>query len=78
MHQHNFEVICVSIPAWSLFFIVTLKPNSPGFSGSKSYSAVQQGCRVIGVLAGDFIGDGSGDAVKIINIVSSVLAKNVR
>lgn len=41
---------------------LTLNPNSPGFSGSKSYNAVQHGVRVIGVLAGDFIGDGSGEA----------------
>lgn len=40
----------------------TLKPSSPGFSGSKSYNAMQQGVRVIGVRAGDFIGDGSGEA----------------
>lgn len=44
----------------------TLKPSSPGFSGSKSYNAVQHGVLVIGVRAGDFIGDGNGDAVTVI------------
>lgn len=42
-----------------------MKPSSPGFSGSKSYSAVQQGCvglAGIGVLAGERIGDGNGEA----------------
>jgi hypothetical protein len=43
--------------------VPTLKPSSPGFSGSKSYRAVQDGIFVIGVLAGDLIGDGKGDAV---------------
>lgn len=42
--------------------IFTLKPSSPGFSASKSYKAVQQGCLVIGVLAGDLLGDGKGEA----------------
>lgn len=46
-------------------FVFTLKPNSPGFSASKSYKAVQQGSRFIGVFAGDFIGDGNGDAKKL-------------
>lgn len=52
---------------------VTLKPNSPGFSGSKSYKAVQQGPVVrgwtdaCGVLAGDRIGDGNGDAEMCFN-----------
>lgn len=44
----------------------TLNPNSPGFSGSKSYSAVQHGpagfWATTGVLAGDLIGDGNGEA----------------
>lgn len=47
---------------------LTLKPSSPGFSGSKSYNAVQCGFCCggggIGVLAGDFIGDGKGDAIQ--------------
>lgn len=45
---------------------LTLNPNSPGFSGSKSYSAVQHGPVAfgvaIGVLAGERIGDGNGEA----------------
>lgn len=44
--------------------IFTLKLSSPGFSASKSYKAVQQGCLVIGVLAGDLLGDGRGEAGK--------------
>jgi len=28
----------------NMFFFFTLNPNSPGFSGSKSYTAVAQGC----------------------------------
>ncbi|CAL7948177.1 unnamed protein product [Xylocopa violacea] len=40
-----------------------LKPSSPGFSGSKSYKAVQQGCLVIGVLAGDLLGDETNNKV---------------
>lgn len=44
--------------------MLTLKPSSPGFSGSKSQRAVQHGLFVIGVLAGDLIGDGKGDAMK--------------
>lgn len=45
----------------------TLKPSSPGFSGSKSYRAVQAGFWLaaggtMGVLAGDFIGEGKGEA----------------
>lgn len=40
----------------------TLKPSSPGFSGSKSYRAMQHGCCCWGGLAGERIGDGSGDA----------------
>lgn len=52
--------------------LLTLNPSSPGFSGSKSYNAVQCGpvargccccCGAIGVLAGDRIGDGNGEAV---------------
>ena len=43
----------------------TLNPSSPGFSGSKSYKAVQQGALLTGVRAGDpFMGDGNGDAEK--------------
>lgn len=42
----------------------TLNPNSPAFSASKSYNAVQYGfCEGgMGVLAGDFMGEGNGDA----------------
>lgn len=47
-----------------IYVIFTLKPSSPGFSASKSYKAVQHGCLVIGVLAGDLLGDGKGEAVK--------------
>lgn len=53
-----------------------MNPNSPGFSGSKSYRAVQLGvfCAVgaIGVLAGDFIGDGNGEAVRKHNFHSGI------
>lgn len=47
---------------------VTLNPNSPGFSASKSYNAEQHGPLGlgIGVRAGDLIGDGNGDAKKYI------------
>lgn len=41
----------------------TLKPSSPGFSGSKSYRAVQHGCLFIGDRDGDFIGEANGEAV---------------
>jgi hypothetical protein len=42
-----------------------LNPSSPGFSGSKSYNAVQHGPTWgFGVFAGERIGDGSGDAVE--------------
>jgi hypothetical protein len=42
-----------------------LNPSSPGFSGSKSYKAVQHGPTWgFGVFAGERIGDGSGDAVE--------------
>lgn len=51
---------------WNIY-IFTLKPSSPGFSASKSYKAVQHGCLVIGVLAGDLLGDGKGEAVKYQN-----------
>lgn len=52
---------------------ITLKPNSPGFSGSKSYRAVHEGVLfcwgcwpLIGVLAGEFfIGDAKGDAENV-------------
>jgi len=41
----------------------TLNPSSPGFSGSKSYRAVQHGVLwAIGVLAGDLLGEGKGEA----------------
>lgn len=52
----------------------TLKPNSPGFSGSKSYTAVQcgplgrfccSGGGTIGVRAGERIGDGNGEAARM-------------
>lgn len=57
--------------------IFTLNPSSPGFSGSKSYKAVQQGALVIGVLAGDFMGDGNGDAKMNKNhLVTQLLLKN--
>lgn len=42
---------------------LTLKASSPGFSGSKSQRALQQGWDTIGDLAGLFMGEGSGDAV---------------
>lgn len=48
-----------------LFKLYTLNPNSPGFSASKSYNAVQHGelrgiCRWT-----DLIGEETGDAKKI-------------
>jgi len=47
-----------------MLLVTTLNPNSPGFSASKSYSAVQQGelrgiCRWT-----DLIGEETGDAIK--------------
>lgn len=57
-------------------YSVTLNPNSVGFSGSKSYRAVQHGCCLFwkpccgwdwctGVRAGEFlIGDATGDTTK--------------
>lgn len=44
--------------------VITLNPSSPGFSGSKSYNAVQHGCLFIGDLDGDFIGEAKGDATE--------------
>lgn len=43
---------------------LTLNPSSPGFSGSKSYIAVQHGALpTAGVRAGElFTGDCNGDA----------------
>lgn len=46
-----------------------MNPSSPGFSGSKSYNAMQQGCcgwDGCGGLAGERIGDGNGDAKKFV------------
>lgn len=43
--------------------VLTLKPSSPGFSGSKSYRARHAGVCIMGDLAGDFMGDGRGEAV---------------
>lgn len=42
-----------------------MNPSSPGFSGSKSYNAVQQGCAWVGCggFAGDLIGLGRGLAI---------------
>lgn len=42
----------------------TLKPSSPGFSGSKSYNATQHGCDGCGGFAGERMGDGNGEAAK--------------
>lgn len=54
----------------------TLKPSSPGFSGSKSYIAEQHGpvgfCWAIGVLAGERIGDGNGEAVNMYQITTNI------
>jgi len=62
----------------SICLSLTLNPNSPGFSASKSYNAVQQGelrgiCRWT-----DLIGEETGDAKKIkIIITVSVDSYNV-
>lgn len=70
------SLICNLIPH---IFICshTLNPSSPGFSGSKSYMAVQCGplgrCWTIGVLAGERIGDGNGDAVRNDNQTNKII-----
>lgn len=51
---------------------LTLNPSSPGFSGSKSYNAMQQGCcgwAGCGGIAGERIGDGRGEAAQITELV---------
>jgi len=54
-------LIFTSLLIQKIFIINTLKPSSPGFSGSKSYRAIQQGGFIIGVLTGDFMGEGNGE-----------------
>ena len=44
--------------------VLTLKPSSPGFSGSKSYRATAVGVWSMGERAGLFIGEGNGEAAE--------------
>lgn len=45
-------------------WVLTLKPSSPGFSGSKSYRATAAGVWSMGERAGLFMGEGSGEAAR--------------
>lgn len=77
LHQRD-DIILLKIQRvfdvwrWKNVLKLTLNPSSPGFSGSKSYNAMQQGCCWAGCggLAGERIGDGRGEAAKVRSIVN--------